>query len=263
MNRVGALGRPVVGDVLRLTAVSKVYDRTGVPVSALNNVNLSIAAGTFTAIMGPSGSGKSTLLHCASGLDRPSSGEVSIAGQPMAFGNETDLTRFRRGRIGFVFQQFNLLPSLTVRQNITLPLRLEGKRVDRQRMAAVVDRVDLTHRLDHHPAQLSGGEQQRVAIARALVTNPQIIFADEPTGALDTHRAGEVLDLFDQAVREFGQTVIMVTHDPIAASHADLVLFLVDGRIVDEMARPTPAAVAEEMARLGEEVARRHARSES
>ncbi|WP_285737823.1 ABC transporter ATP-binding protein [Kitasatospora phosalacinea] len=263
MNRAGAHGRPVAGDVLRLASVSKVYGTTGVPVTALKSVNLSLAPGTFTAIMGPSGSGKSTLLHCASGLDQPSSGEVYIAGQQMTFGNETELTRFRRGRIGFVFQQFNLLPSLTVRQNITLPSRLEGKRVDRQRLEAVVERVDLLHRLDHHPAQLSGGEQQRVAIARALVSNPKIIFADEPTGALDTHRAAEVLDLFDQAVREFGQTVIMVTHDPIAASHADLVLFLVDGQIVDEMARPNPATVAEEMARLGEEVARRHARSES
>ncbi|MEY9891976.1 putative ABC transport system ATP-binding protein [Catenulispora sp. MAP5-51] len=250
-------------DVLRLVSVSKVYDKTGVPVTALKNVNLSLSAGTFTAIMGPSGSGKSTLLQCASGLDQPTSGQVSIAGQPMAFGDETELTKFRRGRIGFVFQQFNLLPSLTVQQNITLPARLEGKRVDKARMAAVVSRVGLSGRLGHRPAQLSGGEQQRVAIARALVANPKIIFADEPTGALDTHRAGEVLNLFDQAVREFGQTVIMVTHDPIAASHADLVLFLVDGQIVDEMAHPNPASVAEEMARLGEEVTRRHAGSES
>ncbi|WP_051450312.1 ABC transporter ATP-binding protein [Actinospica robiniae] len=257
-------GRPgggAGGEALRLDAVSKLYGEGAGAVAALREVSLVLAAGTFTAVMGPSGSGKSTLLHCASGLDRPTSGQVRVGGQVMACGSEAQAARFRRGRIGFVFQHFNLLPALTVRENIALPARLAGQAVDEARLAAVVERVGLAGRLGHRPGALSGGEQQRVAIARALVTRPQVVFADEPTGALDSHRAGEVLELFGQAVGEFGQTVVMVTHDPVAASHAGRVLFLLDGRIVAEMTRPEPSAVAEQMARLGGQAARRGAGS--
>jgi putative ABC transport system ATP-binding protein len=197
--------------------------------------------------MGPSGSGKSTLLHCASGLDRPTSGEVYIGGEPMPAGDETELTTFRRGRIGFVFQQFNLLPTLTVLQNVTLPARIARKKVDVRQARATLDRVGLADRLGHRPAELSGGEQQRVAIARALVTRPGLLFADEPTGALDRRRALEVLGLLAEAVRDYGQTVVMVTHDPVAAAHADSVLFLADGQIIDQMHRPTATAVAARM----------------
>jgi putative ABC transport system ATP-binding protein len=211
-----------------------------------------LASGTFTAVMGPSGSGKSTLLQCASGLDRPTSGKVYVAGAPMPEGSEAEMTRFRRGRIGFVFQQFNLLPTLTVRQNIVLPLRLAGERPDKARFRDIIERVGLGKRLDHRPSELSGGEQQRAAIARALVAQPAILFADEPTGALDARNAREVLALFSEAVREFGQTVIMVTHDPTAAAYASSVLFLSDGRLVDEMAAPTAVSVAERMARLSD-----------
>lgn len=238
-------------EALRLISVGKTYHSSGVPVTALANVNLSLATGTFTAIMGPSGSGKSTLLHCASGLDEPTSGKVYVAGDEMKFGNETELTKFRRGRVGFVFQQFNLLPTLTVRQNITLPLRLVGAHLDEERFSTVVERVRLANRLDHRPSEMSGGEQQRAAIARALVTRPTILFADEPTGALDARSARSVLTLFEEAVRTFGQTIVMVTHNPTAAASAESVLFLLDGRIVDEIIRPTAAAVAERMTRLG------------
>jgi putative ABC transport system ATP-binding protein len=243
---------PRAAEALRLVSVVKVYRSSGVPVAALNGVNLWLAPGTFTAVMGPSGSGKSTLLYCASGLDQPSSGKVYVAGAAMPAGSETELTRFRRKRIGFVFQQFNLLPALTVRQNVLLPLRLAGERPDEARFRAIVERVGLAGRLDRRPSELSGGEQQRTAVARGLVTQPAILFADEPTGALDARNAREVLALLSEAVRAFGQTVIMVTHDPTAAAHAGSVLFLSDGHIVDEMATPTAAAIAERMTRLGD-----------
>ena len=239
-------------EALKLVSVVKVYRSSRVPVIALNDVNLSLAPGTFTAVMGPSGSGKSTLLHCASGLDQPTSGKVYVAEAEMTFGSETELTKFRRKRIGFVFQQFNLLPTLTARQNIMLPLRLVGERPDKESFRAVVERVGLADRLDRRPSELSVGEQQRAAIARALITQPAILFADEPTGALDARNAREILALFEEAVRTFGQTVVMVTHDPTAAAHASSVLFLVDGRIVDEVAAPTAVAVGERMARLGD-----------
>lgn len=242
---------PSVPEVLRLVSVGKIYHSSGVPVTALESIDLSLASGTFTAIMGPSGSGKSTLLHCASGLDEPTSGKVYVTGDEMKFGNETALTKFRRRRVGFVFQQFNLLPSLTVRQNIALPLRLADARLDEERFSTVVERVGLANRLNHRPSELSGGEQQRAAIARALVTWPAILFADEPTGALDARNATEVLTLFREAVRTFGQTIVMVTHNPTAAASAESVLFLSDGRIVEKMIRPTAAAVAERMTRLG------------
>jgi putative ABC transport system ATP-binding protein len=236
-----------IQDALRMVSVSKTYGTGQTQVPALREATLRLAPGSFTAVMGPSGSGKSTLLHCASGLDRPTSGEVYIGGEPMPAGDETELTTFRRGRIGFVFQQFNLLPTLTVLQNVTLPARIARKKVDVRQARATLDRIGLADRLGHRPAELSGGEQQRVAIARALVTRPGLLFADEPTGALDRRRALEVLGLLAEAVRDYGQTVVMVTHDPVAAAHADSVLFLADGQIIDQMHRPTATAVAARM----------------
>jgi putative ABC transport system ATP-binding protein len=202
--------------------------------------------------MGPSGSGKSTFLHCAAGLDQPTEGQVYIDGEQLTHSSETVVTKFRRQRIGFVFQQFNLMPALTVLQNVMLPLRLAGRRADRKRCVAILQRVELADRLDHRPAELSGGQQQRVAIARALATEPAVIFADEPTGALDSASARDVLGLLQEAVRSFGRTVVMVTHDPIAASYADSVLFLADGQLVGQLGRPTAEAVAARMTRMTE-----------
>ena len=243
---------PGAAEALRLVQVSKTYGTGENPVRALDDVSVSLAAGTFTAIMGPSGSGKSTFLQCAAGLDQPTAGRVFIDGAELTGGSETKLTKFRRQHIGFIFQQFNLLPTLTVLQNVTLPLRLAGKRADRKRAIQILDRVGLRERVDHRPAELSGGQQQRVAIARALVTNPSVIFADEPTGALDSRSARNVLTLLAEAVHEFGQTVVMVTHDPVAAAYADSVVFLADGRIAGSLDRPTAEAVAERMTHLGD-----------
>jgi putative ABC transport system ATP-binding protein len=239
-------------DALRLEAVRKIYGTGPAAVTALDGLSLTLPAGTFTAVMGPSGSGKSTLLQCAAGLDAPTAGSVVVGGVEMTGRSETELTRLRRERIGFVFQHFNLLPTLTALQNVTLPLRLAGRRADRAAAAAVLAQVGLDGRQGHRPAQLSGGQQQRVAIARALVTGPSVIFADEPTGALDTRSAREVLRLLARTVSEQGRTVVMVTHDPVAASYAGSVLFLADGRIVGRLAGPTPDAVAERMTHLGE-----------
>jgi putative ABC transport system ATP-binding protein len=246
---------PPNSDALRLVAVRKTYGTAKNPVAALDGLTLSLPAGSFTAIMGPSGSGKSTLLQCAAGLDQPTDGQVFVAGEELTGGSETDLTKFRRQRIGFVFQQFNLLPTLTVLQNVTLPLRLAGRRVDRRHCRSMLEQVGLGDRLDHRPAELSGGQQQRVAIARALVTEPSVIFADEPTGALDTRSARAILALLQEAVRVYDQTVVMVTHDPVAASYADDVVFLADGRIAGRLADPTAEAVAERMTHLGDDVA--------
>jgi putative ABC transport system ATP-binding protein len=237
-------------DALRLESVSKTYgDRVRVP--ALDDVSLALPYGTFTAVMGPSGSGKSTLLNTASGLERADSGRILVGGQELDASDEAAVTRFRRGRIGFVFQSFNLLPTLTVWQNVLLPARIAGIPVDKRRARQVLDRVGLGDRSDHRPAELSGGQQQRVAIARAIVTRPALLFADEPTGALDSVRAAEVLMLLGEAVREYRQTVVMVTHDPVAAAYADRVLFLADGRIVDEMRAPDASGVAARMAAFG------------
>ncbi|MFI6447316.1 ABC transporter ATP-binding protein [Kitasatospora sp. NPDC050543] len=236
---------------VRLTGVGKVYGKGGGAVHALRGVTIDIPRGSFTAVMGPSGSGKSTFLHCAAGLDHPTSGTVQLGGTDLSGLDETRLTHLRRDRIGFVFQAFNLLPSLTVTQNITLPLRLAGRRADQGWLSEIVERVGLGGRTEHRPAELSGGQQQRVAIARALVTRPEVVFADEPTGALDTMTAKEVLGLLRQTVDSLGQTVVMVTHDPVAASYADTVLFLADGDIVDAMTAPTADRVAERMSRLG------------
>jgi putative ABC transport system ATP-binding protein len=234
-----------------LRGVQKVYGRNGTGVRALGPLDLDVAAGSFTAIMGPSGSGKSTLLHCAAGLDRPSSGTVRLAGTDLARLSETALTKLRRGRIGFVFQAFNLVSALSVRENILLPSRLAHARVDRRWIAELATDVGLDGRLRHRPAQLSGGEQQRVAIARALSVRPAVVFCDEPTGALDTATAAQVLALLRRAVDRREQTVVMVTHDPIAASHADRVVFLADGHIVDDLAAPGATAIADRLARLG------------
>ncbi|MFI7500670.1 ABC transporter ATP-binding protein [Streptomyces sp. NPDC049687] len=239
-------------EALRLDGVRKVHGTGEAAVTALDGVSLGLAAGSFTAVMGPSGSGKSTLLRCAAGLDRPDSGTVVVDGEEMTGGDETALTKFRRRRIGFVFQHYNLLPTLTVAQNTVLPLRLAGRRVDRERAREILAQVGLGDRLGHFPDQLSGGQRQRVAIARALVTEPGVVFADEPTGALDTRSARDVLRLLREAARLHGRTVVMVTHDPVAASYADSVLFLADGRLAGRMAEPTVDAVAERLAHLGD-----------
>jgi putative ABC transport system ATP-binding protein len=235
---------------VQLDAVSKVYGKGGSAVRALRGVSISIPYGTFTAVMGPSGSGKSTLLHLAAGLDRPSDGRVSIGATELSKLNATRLTELRRDRIGFVFQAFNLLPSLTVEQNVTLPLRLAGRRADRRAVAEVLDRVGLGDRSRHRPSELSGGQQQRVALARALVTRPEVLFADEPTGALDLRTGKEVLGLFREAVDTLEQTVVMVTHDPAAASYADSVVFLADGQVAGGLRDPTAEAVAERITAL-------------
>lgn len=241
-------------EALRLVTVRKTYGTHDNAVTALDGITLSLGRGTFTAVMGPSGSGKSTLLQCAAGLDRPDSGIVRVDGTELTGGGEAELTRFRRGRVGFVFQQYNLLETLTVAQNTVLPLRLAGRRVDKARVREVLTAVGLGDRLGHRPDQLSGGQRQRVAIARALVADPRVIFADEPTGALDTRSARDVLRLLREAVRLHGRTVVMVTHDPVAASYADSVLFLADGRLAGRMDAPTPDAVAERLAHLGDDL---------
>jgi putative ABC transport system ATP-binding protein len=238
-------------DAVRMETVSKVYGRGRGAVAALREVTTALPRGRFTAVMGPSGSGKSTFLHCAAGLDTPTSGTVRLGDTELSAMNETKLTELRRQRVGFVFQAFNLVPSLTVEQNITLPLRLSRTRVDKAWLKEVVTRVGLADRTGHRPAQLSGGQQQRVAIARALVTRPDVVFGDEPTGALDTMTARDVLTLLRETVDGMGQTVVMVTHDPVAASYADTVLFLADGRIVDSMDAPSSDKVAARMTRLG------------
>ncbi|QKW33347.1 ABC transporter ATP-binding protein [Actinomadura sp. NAK00032] len=222
-----------------LEAVTKTYGS----VRALDGVTWTFPRGGFTAVMGPSGSGKSTFLHCASGLDRPSEGTVRIGGADIGRLGETKRTRLRRERIGFVFQAFNLIPSMDVEQNVTLPLRLAGAAADPAWLREVVGRVGLADRLAHRPSELSGGQQQRAAIARALITRPEVVFADEPTGALDPRTAREVMRLLREAVDQTGQTLVLVTHDPMAAAWADSVLFLDRGRIVDEVADPSAAAI--------------------
>ncbi|HEX8629062.1 MAG TPA: ABC transporter ATP-binding protein [Catenuloplanes sp.] len=223
------------GDAVRLAAVSRVYAAGAQPVTALDTVTVSFAVGTFTTVMGPSGSGKSTLLHCAAGLDRPTAGEVTIGGVALTGLGETALTRLRRERVGFVFQSFNLIPALTAEQNVALPLRLAGRRPDPAAVRAALAELGLADRAHHRPAELSGGQQQRVALARALITRPAVIFADEPTGALDTRTSRDVLDQLRALVDRHGQTVVMVTHDPVCAAYADRVVLLADGRLVDDL----------------------------
>jgi putative ABC transport system ATP-binding protein len=230
----------------------KVYGGGSTEVRALDDVTVAFDASRFSAIMGPSGSGKSTLLHCIAGLDSLTSGSAFIGDTDLSSLDDNHLTVLRRDQVGFVFQAFNLVPTLTAYENITLPLTLAGRKGDRDWIEKVIDTVALGDRVDHRPSELSGGQQQRVAVARALASRPQIIFADEPTGNLDSQAGAEVLSFTRRAVDEMGQTVVMVTHDPVAASYADRVVFLADGRIVDEMHEPTSDRVLDRMKRFGE-----------
>ncbi|WP_018548117.1 ABC transporter ATP-binding protein [Streptomyces sp. LaPpAH-108] len=231
----------------RATELSKIYGQGETRVVALDQVSVDFRQGEFTAIMGPSGSGKSTLMHCVAGLDSFSSGSVRIGDTELGSLKDKQLTRLRRDKIGFIFQAFNLLPTLTALENITLPMDIAGRKPDKAWLDQVIDMVGLSGRLTHRPAQLSGGQQQRVAVARALASRPEIVFGDEPTGNLDSRSGAEVLGFLRNSVREMGQTVVMVTHDPVAAAYADRVIFLADGRIVDEIQDPTADSVLDLM----------------
>ena len=235
---------------LRMDAVTKTYGTGESAVTALREVTIGLDRGTFTAVMGPSGSGKSTFLHCAAGLDRPTSGNVRLGDVELSGLKEAALTAVRRERVGFVFQFFNLLPMLTAEENILLPLSIAGQKPEAQWFASLIEKVGLGDRLDHRPAQLSGGQQQRVAIARALVTRPTVVFADEPTGNLDSSTSGEILALMRESVDAFGQTTVMVTHDANAAAIADRILFLADGRIVRDLGKASAAEVLDVMNEL-------------
>ncbi|HEV2452376.1 MAG TPA: ABC transporter ATP-binding protein [Streptosporangiaceae bacterium] len=248
---------PVPSGVVQKTAARtvdavKVYGRGQVEVRALDGVTVEFAAGRYSAIMGPSGSGKSTLLHCVAGLDNLTSGKAFIGDADLSTLNDHQLTILRRDHVGFVFQSFNLVPTLTAAENITLPLLLAGREGDQAWISKIIETMDIGARLQHRPDEMSGGQQQRVAVARALASRPEIIFADEPTGNLDSHAGAEVLGFMRRAVDEMGQTIVMVTHDPTAASYADRIVFLGDGRIVDEMHQPTADRVLERMKRFGE-----------
>ena len=235
------------GVVAQAVDLTKVYGEGEAAVRALDGVSVDFARGRMTAIMGPSGSGKSTLMHCMAALDRPTGGRVVIDGVEVAGLRDKALTRLRRERLGFVFQAFNLVPTLSARENITLPLDIAGRKVDQEWFDTVIDTVGLRDRLNHRPSELSGGQQQRVACARALVSRPAIVFADEPTGNLDSSASAEILGFLRRSVNEYRQSIVMVTHDPGAAGYADRVLFLADGRIVDEMTEPTSERVLERM----------------
>ncbi|MFE7930231.1 ABC transporter ATP-binding protein [Streptomyces sp. NPDC057456] len=234
-------------DAARVVDAVKVYGVGDTAVRALDGVNVAFPAGRFTAIMGPSGSGKSTLMHCAAGLDTLTSGTAYIGDTELRTLDDRHLTLLRRDRVGFVFQAYNLVPTLTVEENIRLPLDLAGERGEAEWIDALVDVVGLRDRLHHRPAELSGGQQQRVAVARAFAGRPDVVFADEPTGNLDSRAGGEVLGLLARTVRRTGRTVVMVTHDPVAAAHADEVVFLADGRLVDRMESPTADRVLDRM----------------
>jgi len=244
--------RNVAQPAARAVGATKAYGKGESAIRALDGIDAEFAAGQFTAIMGPSGSGKSTLMHALAGLDDLTEGKVYIGDVDVTSLNDRKLTRLRRDRLGFIFQAFNLVPTLSAIENITLPMDLAGRKPDREWLDEVVATVGLEDRLEHRPSELSGGQQQRVAVARALAGRPQIVFADEPTGNLDSRTGAEILAFMRLAVRELGQTIVMVTHDPVAASYADRVLFLADGRIVDEMAEPTPDRVLDRMKNLGE-----------
>ncbi|WP_042368740.1 ABC transporter ATP-binding protein [Streptacidiphilus neutrinimicus] len=234
----------------RASDLSKVYGSGDTRVTALDHVSVEFYRGEFTAIMGPSGSGKSTLMHCMAGLDSVSSGSARIGEVELNGLKDKALTKLRRDQIGFVFQAFNLLPTLTALENITLPMDIAGRKADKAWLDRVIATVGLADRLGHRPSQLSGGQQQRVACARALASRPEIIFADEPTGNLDSRSGAEILGFLRSSVRELGQTIVMVTHDPVAASYADRVIFLADGRIVDELQAPTADGVLDRMRRF-------------
>jgi len=239
--------RPVAAHAARL---SKTYGSGEAAVHALDDVSVDLYAGEFTSIMGPSGSGKSTLMHLLAALDTASSGEITIGETDLGSLKDNALTRLRREEVGFVFQAFNLVPTLTAKENILLPLSIAGRKPDDEWYDTVIDTVGLRDRLDHRPNALSGGQQQRVACARALVSRPSIVFADEPTGNLDSTSGAEVLSFLQQSVRDFGQTIVMVTHDPVAASYSDRVIFLADGQIVDEIREPNAERVLEQMAAI-------------
>jgi putative ABC transport system ATP-binding protein len=236
----------------RTVGATKTYGWGDTAVVALNDVTVEIPAGRYTAIMGPSGSGKSTLMHCMAGLDSLTAGQVYLGDQELGELSEDQLTLLRRDRVGFVFQAYNLVPTLTAIENITLPATLAGRKPDAGWLDQVVATTGLADRLSHRPSELSGGQQQRVAVARALANRPQIIFADEPTGNLDSRSGHEILDFMRRAVREMGQTIVMVTHDPVAAAFADEALFLVDGRIVDRMEGPTAERVLDRLKKFGD-----------
>jgi putative ABC transport system ATP-binding protein len=231
--------------------LTKTYGSGQAAVRALNNVSVAFERGRFTAVMGPSGSGKSTLLHCMAGLDRPTSGQAFIGEQDIGQLDDTGITRLRRDRIGFIFQSFNLVPTLTAAENITLPLDLAGTKVDREWFDDIVGRLGIGDRLDHQPSQLSGGQQQRVACARALITRPELVFADEPTGNLDSHASAELLSFLKDSTVRTGQSVVMVTHDPRGAAYSDRVVLLADGAVVGEIEEPTADSVLERMRNLG------------
>ena len=232
-------------------AISKIYGEGNRQVRALDNVSIAFAPGSFTAIMGPSGSGKSTLMHCLAGLDAVTTGEVTIGGKLITGRSDRYVTEVRRDHVGFIFQSFNLLPTLSAEQNIALPLELAGRSVSDARLREVASSLGIGDRLSHLPGQLSGGQQQRVAVARALITQPDVLFADEPTGALDSKSSQQLLGILRSASREGGQTIVMVTHDPIAASYAESVLLLQDGRIAGSVEKPTPDSVIDAMRQLG------------
>ena len=238
----------------RTLHASKVYGSGDTEVRALDDVTVDFSRGVFTAIMGPSGSGKSTLMHCIAGLDTLTGGQVFIGDVDLSQLNEKQLTTLRRDTIGFVFQAYNLVPTLTAAENITLPLDLAGRKVDQSWYDTVIGAVNLGDRVGHRPSELSGGQQQRVAVARALASKPQIIFADEPTGNLDSKSGSEILHFMRAAVDDFGQSIVMVTHDPVAASYADRVVFLADGKVVDDLADPTADTVLARMRTLGEDL---------
>jgi putative ABC transport system ATP-binding protein len=237
----------------RTEHATKVYGSGDTSVRALDDVTVEFGTGRFTAIMGPSGSGKSTLMHCLAGLDTLTSGHALLGDVDLGSMSDRELTILRRDHVGFVFQAFNLVPTLNAYENITLPLALAGRKPEHEWVDAVIDTVGLRDRLTHRPSELSGGQQQRVAVARALATRPQIVFADEPTGNLDSRSGAELLEFLRAAVSEYGQTVVMVTHDPIAASYADTALFLADGRVVDALDAPTQRSVLDRLKTLGED----------
>ena len=252
MQTAPVITPPTTTSAARAVDAVKTYGKGETAVRALDGVTVSFDQGRFTAIMGPSGSGKSTLMHCLAGLDQLTSGDVIIGSTALSSLSDKALTSLRRDRVGFVFQSFNLVPTLTAIENITLPLSLAGRKPDQGWVDSVVATLGLEDRLRHKPSELSGGQQQRVAVGRALASRPEIIFADEPTGNLDSHAGAEVLGLMRDSVSRLGQTVVMVTHDPVAAGHADRIVFLADGRVVDEMYEPTPERVLDRMKGLGE-----------
>ncbi|WP_166348045.1 ATP-binding cassette domain-containing protein [Phytoactinopolyspora limicola] len=240
------------GHAVTASGLGKVYGTGATAVRALYEIDIAFEVGQFSAIMGPSGSGKSTLMHCLAGLDTATVGRVWLGDTELTHLDDTELTLLRRNRVGFIFQSFNLIPTLTARQNIELPMDLAGRRPDPDRLAELTTTLGVADRLDHRPAEMSGGQQQRVAIARALMADPDVVFADEPTGNLDSRTGAQVLDLLRRSVREFGQTVVMVTHDPVAASYADRVAMLSDGRLAGDLTDPTPDRIRAALDRLWE-----------